>query len=100
MGLIRSRVEGRRRIYELTEEGKRVLDANMEEIDEFLGRIRYVRELIRELGIIDLIVSLKRLFETFTSLPSEVKVKLRRNIEDMVEAINKAIETAKTAKTK
>jgi len=92
MGLVESRVEGRRKVYRLTNEGERVLEKNIHEVEEFIKKIRYLGVLAKELGLETLVDTLRRLVMNITSIPPEAKERIKQHINEVVKILNSIVE--------
>ena len=91
MGLVESRVEGRRKVYRLTEDGMKVLRENIHEVEEFIRRIRHLRSILEDLGIIDLLSAIKTIYENLTSIPPETRYKIRNHIQEIIKTLKSII---------
>jgi len=93
MGLVESRIEGRRKVYRLTNEGRRVLENNIQEVEEFITKIRYLGDLARELGLETLVNTLRKLVMNITSIPPEAKERIKEHINEIVKILNSIVES-------
>ncbi len=96
MGLVESRVEGRRKVYRLTEEGMKVLRENMHEVEEFIRKIRHLRNILEDLGIMDLLSAIRSIYENLTSIPPETRHKIRSHIQEIIRTLRSMIKDTPT----
>ncbi len=87
MGYIESEYVGRRKVYRLTSEGERLLNENIDEVEEFIAKAKYFRNLAKEIGLDDLVDILRYLIMNITRVPPEVKKKLRAHIQEIVNTL-------------
>ncbi len=93
MGLVESRIEGRRKVYRLTNEGRRVLEKNIQEVEEFITKIRYLGDLARDLGLETLVNTLRKLVMNITSIPPEARERIKEHINEIVKILNSIVES-------
>ncbi len=93
-GLIRHRVEGRRRVYELTSKGKEVLEEHRDEIEEFIDRAKHAREVVEELGLGRVFEVIRELWNSGIKLPNDVKEEIKKHIEEIYAILKKLISEA------
>ena len=93
MGLIESEVKGRRRVYRLTEQGRRLIEENKHQVEKFLERTRYVKQLARETGLVKIVEVLRKLYEKDVVVPSNIVNEIRRHVLKVVELLEESMTT-------
>ncbi len=93
MGLIESEVKGRRRVYRLTEQGRRLIEENKHQVEKFLERTRYVKQLARETGLVKIVEVLRKLYEKDVVVPSNTVNEIRRHVLRVVELLEESMTT-------
>ena len=95
MGLIRSYTRGRRKIYEITESGRKLLEEHREEVEDFLTRINYLRRFAEETRLVEIVEVLRKLYENKITVPEEVKNEIRNHVKEIITLLNNIIERKK-----
>ena len=95
MGLIRSYTRGRRKIYEITESGRKLLEEHREEVEDFLTRINYLRRFAEETRLVEIVEVLRKLYENKITVPEEVKNEIRNHVREIIALLNNTIEKEK-----
>ncbi len=93
MGLIESEVKGRRRVYRLTEQGRRLIEENKHQVEKFLERTKYVKQLARETGLVKIVEVLRKLYEKDVVVPSNIVNEIRRHVLRVVELLEESMIT-------
>ncbi len=93
MGLIESEVKGRRRVYRLTGQGRRLIEENKHQVEKFLERTRYVKQLARETGLVKIVEVLRKLYEKDVVVPSNIVNEIRRHVLRVVELLEESMIT-------
>lgn len=91
MGYIESENVGRRKIYRLTSKGKKVLNENINEVEELIMKAKYFRNLAKEIGLDELVDTIRYLITNITSIPSDAKNKLKMHIQEIVKTLKSLI---------
>jgi len=91
MGLIESEKHGRRKVYRLTPSGRKLIEENKHEVEEFLKRTRYIKQFAKETGLIKLVELVRKLYEDNTEVPVKIKEEIRKHIEQIIELMNKVM---------
>lgn len=94
LGYVRSSRRGRRRVYSLTSEGKRVLEEHRAEVEEILALGRGFARFVEELGGSRLIGLLKRLFTEIPHMDADKRERLRRAVERFLAELTEVLGNA------
>ncbi len=87
-GLVTSKVVGRRKVYELTEAGRKLLESKKPEIERFLSRTSRIFRLLKELKVLDLLNTIMGVEdEALDHLPKELRDKVRASIDELLKAL-------------
>ncbi|MCC6043639.1 MAG: hypothetical protein LM553_02035, partial [Desulfurococcaceae archaeon] len=92
-GLISSRLEGRRKIYELTPKGEEYVKSKLEELRKIIYKARRAFEVARSIGLLELIGLIKELWERDIEVPSDVLVKLKVKVDEINAVLKELIES-------
>ena len=92
LGLVESKTEGRRKIYVITEEGKKELEKNIDVVEEMLLYAKESKTFFEELGGAELVRAISNLIKNFSRLDEEHKQKIREALESLARAINEILE--------
>ncbi len=95
MGLIRSYIRGRRKIYEITESGRKLLEEHREDVEDFLMRINYLRRFAEETRLVEIVEVLRKLYENKITVPEKVKNEIRNHVKEILALLNNTIEKEK-----
>jgi len=91
MGLIESETHGRRKIYRLTPSGRKLIEENIHEVEEFLKRTRYIKQFARETGLVKLVELVRKLYENNVEVPVKIREEIRKHVEQIIELMNKIV---------
>lgn len=91
MGLIESTRHGRRKVYSLTPSGRKLIEENRREVEDFIRKARYVRRFVEETGLIKLVEVIRKLYETNVEIPLGVKEKIRGYVEEIIGLLSDAM---------
>ncbi len=92
MELIRSVVKGRRKIYEITESGRKLLEEHRGEVEEFLTRINYLRKFAEDTELVKIVDILRKIYENKITIPERVKKEVRNHVREIIILLNNIIE--------
>ncbi len=87
MGLIESEMKGRRRIYKLTEQGRRLIEENRHQVEKFLERTRYIKQLAKETGLVRIVEVLRKLYEQDIVVPQSIVDEIKKHVSRIVELL-------------
>jgi len=93
-GLVRSRVEGRRKVYELTEKGRRELELKREEIEKWFERARKAHEMAKRMGLYRILNIVAFIFEKGIDVPEEVLNSISKHLSEIERLLMEAVEKA------
>ncbi len=99
-GLVEARVEGRRKIYQITEKGLRVLEEKRAEIEYFINRVRRATITAHKLGLDTLYELLRELWDHNIVVPEEYIPRIREHVQALTEIVMEIIEQAKNREEK
>ncbi len=88
MGLIRSFTKGRRKIYEITESGRKLLEEHRKEVEDFLTRINSLRKFAEETELIKIIDILRKIYENNITIPQDVKERIRVHVREIIRLLD------------
>lgn len=91
MGLIESEIHGRRKIYRLTPSGRKLIEENIHEVEEFLKRTRYIKQFVKETGLVKLVELVRKLYENNVEVPVKIREEIRKHVEQIIELMNKIV---------
>lgn len=91
-GFLVSRNEGRKRVYELTSKGVEYVYANKHEIDNTIGKIRTMFDIVSRLNIDRLVEVIQKLWEKNVMIPNHVVDILNKKILEIVDILNSQLE--------
>ncbi|MCI4437650.1 MAG: PadR family transcriptional regulator [Ignisphaera sp.] len=92
-GFVKSFVEGRRKVYTLTEKGSEYISSRISEIEKTVARIRRAVEIAEYIGLKELLEILKELWELGIEPPKNVIDAVRdrvREINSILRAVLKS----------
>lgn len=92
-GLVRSYVEGRRKLYELTEKGVKVLEERIGDIEKMISRLKKAKDVATELKLDELLSIVKELWERDIVLPKEVVEDVKKHIEAIITTLRRVLES-------
>ncbi len=92
MGLIRSFTKGRRKIYEITESGRKLLEEHRKEVEGFLTRINSLRKFVEETELVKILEILRKIYEDNITIPDDVKEKIRQHVKEIIKILNKLVD--------
>ena len=92
LGLVESKTEGRRKVYIMTEEGRRELERNMDVVEETLLYAKEIRTFFEELGGAELVRAISNLIKNFSRLDEKSRQKIREALESLARVINEILE--------
>ncbi len=92
LGLVESKTESRRKVYVISEEGKRELEKNTDVVKETLLYAKEIRTFFEELGGAELVRAISNLIKNFSRLDENRKQKIRKALESLARAINEVLE--------
>lgn len=93
-GFLASRVEGRKKIYELTKKGTNYVDMNKQEIIKTIEKIKMVIDIMSRLSIDRLAEIIQMLWERNIILPNHVVEILNNKVLEIIEILNKQLESS------
>ncbi len=88
MGLIRSFTKGRRKIYEITESGRKLLAEHRREVENFLTRINNLRKFAEETELVKIIDILRKIYENDIIVPNDVKEKIKYHVREIISLLD------------
>lgn len=91
MGLIRSFTKGRRKVYEITESGRKLLEEHRKEVEEFLTRINSLRRFAEETELIKIVDLLRKIYEDNIVVPEDVKRKVRLHVREIIRILGELL---------
>ncbi len=89
-GLVSSKVEGKRKVYSLTEKGSRYLEENSKELEKTLAFAKRIKK-FNEVGGSELKNVAKLVFENVPSLSPSQEKELRKIMEDLKKKVQRVI---------
>ncbi|MCD6278633.1 MAG: PadR family transcriptional regulator [Desulfurococcales archaeon] len=92
MGLVESRIEGRRKVYVITDDGVKELEKNIHVVRELLHYAKEIRTFFQELGGAELVRAISNLIKNFSKLDQDRKQKIREALESLARVINEILE--------
>lgn len=87
-GILMSYKEGRRRVYMLTEYGRKLLERDREKIYSYVGKLRYATEILEKLDIDKLINIVKVLWENNIVLSADVIENIKARVDEIIEILS------------
>jgi len=87
-GILTSYKEGRRRVYMLTEYGRKLLERDREKIYSCVGKLRYATEILEKLDIDKLINIVKVLWENNIVLSPDVIENIKARVDEIIEILS------------
>ncbi len=100
MGFIRSSTKGRRKIYEITESGRKLLEEHREEVEDFLIRINYLRKFAEETELVKIVEALRKIYENKITIPEKIKNEIRSHVKEIIALLDSIIEKEITRSTR
>ncbi len=91
MGLIESEVKGRRRVYRLTQQGRKLIEENKNQVEKFLERTRYIKQLAKETGLVRIVDVLRKLYERDIVVPQNIIEEIRKHVSRIVELLEESM---------
>ncbi len=89
MELVTSFRVGNKKLYKLTQYGIELLQENIEEVEKLLNSMRRAKRVYEELGFKDLAEAFLELIHEDFELPKEVKERIRKYVQEIVEMMRK-----------
>ncbi len=91
MGLIRSFTKGRRKIYEITESGRKLLEEHRKEVEDFLTRINNLRKFAEETELVKILEILRKIYEDNVIIPEDVKEEIRSHVREIISILSELV---------
>ncbi len=96
-GVLTSYREGRRKVYELTEYGRKLLERDREKIYSYVTKLRYAMEILERLNLNRLLNIIKILWENNIVLQPDVIESIREKVDEIIEILSKAVPDLNTS---
>ncbi len=93
-GLVKSYVEGRRRVYELTEKGRKELESRLDEVLRFVESARRAHEIAKSMGLYRIANLVTFIVEKDIEVPEQVVHEIAKRVKEIEMLLRKAIERA------
>jgi len=93
-GYVRSFMDGRRRVYELTDKGRAELESRIKDIERFVRSVRRVHAIARRMGISRIMRLAAFIVERDIEVPQQIVSEIERRVKEIEELLRKAIADA------
>ncbi len=90
-GLIRHKKKDGKKVYFITEKGKKLLEEHREEVERIVDKSARVKELIMNLNLKSLILAFTEVFKALPYLSEEEKMRLKEIFEKAAEEIKEIL---------
>ncbi len=90
-GLVKSVIEGRRRVYELTDKGRKELEAKLREIEKFIKSMKRVHAIAKHIGLPRLIRLAAFIVEHDIEVPKRIVDEIQSKVREIESLLKQAI---------
>ncbi len=90
-GFVKSFMDGRRRVYELTEKGRKELEAKLKDIEKFIYSIKRVHAIAKHMGLPKILRLAAFIVEKDIDVPQRIIKEIESKVKEIEELLKQAI---------